>query len=51
MSEVLSLRSGCLSTVALADGRRLLLVNGTVFKTAQDACGEKADWVAWLGPS
>jgi integrase len=46
VSEVLSLRSGCLSTLALADGRRLLLVNGTVFKTAQAACGEKADWVA-----
>ena len=46
VSEVLSLRSGCLSTLALADGRRLLLVNGTVFKTAQDARGEKADWVA-----
>jgi hypothetical protein len=45
-SELRTLRIGCLRTRRLPDGRVLLAVHGTLFKTVDASQGENAEWVA-----
>lgn len=44
-SEILSLRRGCISRRSV-DGDKMILLNGTLYKTAEDAIGRPCDWVA-----
>ncbi len=44
--EILSLKPGCLETLSTTDGRKLLRVNGTLYKTSRYADGEPASWIA-----
>jgi len=51
MSEIGSLRVGCLDSVATSRGTPLLLVRGKVFKTVNDKDGADWQWVAgWDKP-
>ena len=51
LSEALSLRAGCLRTIPTSDGRNLLLLNGTLYKTSASDSGEAASWIAgWDEP-
>jgi len=52
VSEVLALRPGCIRAAKTTDGRELLKIAGTLFKTARSANGEPAEWVAgWNQPT
>jgi hypothetical protein len=51
ISELRSLKRGCLIRSELRDGRVLLKIAGTLFKTSASAQGEPAEWVAgWDEP-
>ena len=51
LSELRTLGIGCLRPLRLDDGRVLLRIHGTLFKTADDVEGEPAEWVAgWDEP-
>lgn len=52
LSEILSLRPGCLDRIATRDGRLLLRITGVLYKTSKAENGEPAFWVAgWDTPS
>jgi integrase len=46
VSEIRSLKVGCLKSELLGDGRRILRLHGTLYKTARHQNGEPAAWVA-----
>jgi hypothetical protein len=51
ISEVLSLKTGCLKSTRLRDGRVILRLAGTLYKTSEQVQGEPAEWVAgWDEP-
>jgi integrase len=53
ISEITSIkRDNPLRPSVLPDGRKLITISGTLFKTSREALGEPADWVAgWDEPS
>jgi integrase len=51
ISEVLSLKTGCLKTTRLRDGRVIVRLAGTLYKTSEQVQGDPAEWVAgWDEP-
>lgn len=46
ISEILSLRKGCLGITIGSRGERILRLSGTLYKTSKHEHGEPADWVA-----
>jgi hypothetical protein len=52
VSEIGSVKRGCLSTSVLTDGRRLLLLRAVIYKTSKEPAGTLRDWAAgWDGPA
>jgi integrase len=52
VSEIGSVKRGCLSTSVLIDGRRLVLLRAVIHKTSKEPAGTPRDWAAgWDGPA